>query len=119
MRGAVLMCAFVVPAVLPIAGAAYARTIDRNGGDCKGTDNAHTVNGSPKDDRMLVLEGAYTPYGVGGMDALKGKGGGDRISVARATTRSRAATVRAGSTAARATTSSAAGPTASPTTTPS
>ncbi len=101
MRGAVLMCAFVVPAVLLIAGAAYARTIDCNGGDCKGTDNAHTVNGSPKDDRMLVLEGAYTPYGVGGMDALKGKGGGDRISVARATT------------------SSAAGPTASPTTTPS
>jgi Ca2+-binding RTX toxin-like protein len=74
MRGAVLMCAFVLPAVLLIAGAAYARTIDCNGGDCKGTDNAHTVNGRPKDDRMLALEGAYTAYGVSGMDRAQGQG---------------------------------------------
>jgi len=79
MRRAVLMSTFVVPAVLPIAGVAYARTIDCNAGDCKGTNNADTMNGSPQDDRMLALEGADTLYGVGGRDALKGEGGGNRI----------------------------------------
>jgi Ca2+-binding RTX toxin-like protein len=70
-----LMSALVVPAVLLIAGVSYARTIDCDGGDCKGTNNADTMNGIPQDDRMLVLEGADTLYGLGGMDALKGKGG--------------------------------------------
>ncbi len=79
MRRAMLMSAFVIPVALLIAGVAYARTIDCDGGDCKGTNNADTMNGSPQDDRMLALEGADTLYGLGGMDALKGKGGGDRI----------------------------------------
>ncbi len=73
------MSAVVVPAVLLIAGVAYARAIDCDGGDCKGANNADTMNGSPGDDRMLALEGADTLYGVGGMDALKGKGGADGI----------------------------------------
>ena len=47
MRRAILMGAFVVPAILLIAGVAYARTIDCDGGDCKGTNNADTMNGSP------------------------------------------------------------------------
>jgi Ca2+-binding RTX toxin-like protein len=79
MRRAMLMSAFVIPAVLLIAGVAYARTIDCNGGDCKGTNNADTMNGSPQEDRMLALEGADFLYGVGGRDALKGEGGGHRI----------------------------------------
>ncbi len=79
MKRAMLISAFVIPAVLLIAGVAYARTLDCSGGDCKGTNSADTMNGSPQDDRMLALEGADTLYGVGGMDALKGKGGGDRI----------------------------------------
>ncbi len=65
MRRAMLMSALVVPAMLLIAGVAYARTIDCNGG--------------PGDDRMLGLDGADTLYGVGGMDALKGQGGADGI----------------------------------------
>ena len=79
MRRAILISAFVVPAILLIAGVAYAKTIDCNGGDCTGTNRADTMNGSPQDDKMLALEGGDTLYGVGGMDALKGKGGGDRI----------------------------------------
>ncbi len=79
MRRAMLMSAFVVPAMLLIAGVAYARTIDCNGGDCRGTNNADTMNGGPGDDRMLGLDGADTLYGVGGMDALKGQGGADGI----------------------------------------
>ena len=74
-----LMSALVVPAVLLIAGVAYARSINCDGDDCKGTNNANTMDGSPQDDRMLALEGADTLYGLGGMDALEGKGGGDRI----------------------------------------
>jgi Ca2+-binding RTX toxin-like protein len=74
-----LMSAFVVPAVLLITGVAYARTIDCDGGDCKGTNYADAMNGSPGDHRMLALEGADTLYSVGGMDALKGKDGADGI----------------------------------------
>jgi Ca2+-binding RTX toxin-like protein len=79
MRRAILIFAFLVPAVLLIAGVAYAKTIDCNGGDCTGANRADTMNGSPNDDKMLALEGGDTLYGVDGMDALKGKGGGDRI----------------------------------------
>ena len=71
MRRAMLMSAFVVPVMLQIAGVAYARTIDCNGGDCRGTNNADTMNGG--------LGGADTLYGLGGMDALKGQGGADGI----------------------------------------
>ena len=87
------MSAFVMPAVLLIAGVAYARSIDCidcNGGDCKGTNNADTMNGSPHDDRMLALEGADTLCSPGGMDALKGKGGGERVFGGGGNTRSRA-----------------------------
>jgi hypothetical protein len=70
MGRAVLMCALLVPAVLLIAGVAYVRAIDCDGGVCKGTKTADTMNGSPQDDRMLALEGADTLYGLGGTDPL-------------------------------------------------
>jgi Ca2+-binding RTX toxin-like protein len=79
MRRTILMSAIVIPAVLLIAGVAYAMTINCNGGECTGTNNADTMNGSPQADKMLALEGGDTLYGGGGMDALKGKGGGDMI----------------------------------------
>lgn len=71
--------AVVVFAASVGAGVAYAATIDCTGGECTGTNNADTMNGSAGDDKMLALDGGDTLYGVGGMDALKGKGGGDEI----------------------------------------
>lgn len=50
----------MVPAILLIAGVAYARTIDCNGGDCTGTNRVDTMNGSSSDDRMLALDGGDT-----------------------------------------------------------
>ena len=73
------MSAMLISAVLLIAGVAYAATIDCNGGDCQGTNDADTMNGSPQDDTMLAMDGGDTLFGVGGMDALKGQGGGDEI----------------------------------------
>ena len=79
MRRTILMSTFVVPAMLLIAGVAYAGTFDCDGGDCEATNRADTMNGSPRDDKMIALDGGDTLYGVGGRDALKGQGGGDRI----------------------------------------
>ncbi len=55
-----LTAAFVILVMLMIAGLAYARTIDCNGGDCEGTNNADTMKGSPEDDEMIAREGADT-----------------------------------------------------------
>src|SRR4028118_1926815 len=60
-----LTAAFMILVMLLIAGLAYARTIDCNGGDCEGTNNADTMKGSPEDDRMIAREGADTLYGEG------------------------------------------------------
>ncbi len=60
-----LMAAFAILVMLLIAGLAYARTIDCNGGDCEDTNNAGTMKGSPGDDRMLAREGAETLYSEG------------------------------------------------------
>ena len=79
MRRAILMSVFLMVTVLLVAGVAYARSIDCDGGDCKGTNGPDTMQGSPKDDKMLALEGGDKLYGEGGMDMLKGKGGGDDI----------------------------------------
>ena len=78
MRRTILLPLLVAAAVLLVAGVAYARTIDCNGGECEGTNKADTMNGSPQDDKMLALDGGDILYGLGGMDMLKGKGGGDR-----------------------------------------
>lgn len=79
MRRAILMSTMLVSAVLLLAGVAYAATITCTGGDCNGTNEADTMNGSPIDDKMLAMDGGDTLNGEGGMDALKGQGGGDQI----------------------------------------
>jgi Ca2+-binding RTX toxin-like protein len=79
VRRTILIPVFVAAAVLLVAGAAYARTIDCTDGECEGTNKADTMNGSPRDDKMLVLDGGDTLYGLGGTDMLKGKGGNDKV----------------------------------------
>ena len=79
MKKLVPLSVFVLVGVLLVAGVAYARTVNCDGGDCTGTNAADTMYRSASDDKMLSQDGSDRLYGEGGMDMLKGKGGGDSI----------------------------------------
>ena len=81
VRRAVLLFAFVLAAILLVAGVAFARVIDCGVGaeECDGTNRADTMHGTAADDKMLGNGGNDVMYGEDGGDAVKGKHDNDTI----------------------------------------
>ncbi len=80
-----LMLALVAAALLLAAGAALAKDIAcTGGGECRGTEQADAITGTPGDDRILGLAGNDALVGdlarVGGDDVIRGGAGDDNIT---------------------------------------
>jgi Ca2+-binding RTX toxin-like protein len=75
-------------AVLLASGVAYALSVQCDGagdqdpdlGQCEGTDNADTLNGTANDDDMRGLMGQDTLNAAAGFDTLRGGRGGDTLN---------------------------------------
>ena len=80
MRRSVLLVAAVAVALTLASGVALARTIDCDGGKCRGTNNKDTMYGSPRHDAMYGFRGADLMRGNGRADFVNGDGGRDRLS---------------------------------------
>ena len=83
VRRSVLLVAAVAVALTLASGVALARTIDCDGGKCRGTNNKDTMYGSPRHDAMYGFRGADLMRGNGGADSVNGDGGRDRLSGGR------------------------------------
>jgi Ca2+-binding RTX toxin-like protein len=83
VRRSVLLLAAVAVALTLASGVALARTIDCDGGKCRGTNNKDTMYGSPRHDTMYGLRGADLMRGNGSADSVNGDGGRDRLSGGR------------------------------------
>ena len=79
MKRPALFLAFVLVATLLAASAAFAATIQCNGGECSGTNMADRISGSPKDETIRGQSGNDKIYGGGGRDVLKGGPGTDFV----------------------------------------
>src|SRR5918995_2330164 len=75
-------------AVLLASGVAYALSVQCDGagdqdpdpGQCEGTDNADTLNGTANDDDMRGLMGPDTLNAAAGFDTVRGGRGGDTLN---------------------------------------
>ena len=60
MRRSALLLAAMAVALLLVSGVALARTVNCDGGRCRGTDNADTMYGSNGRDQIYSLKGPPT-----------------------------------------------------------
>ena len=79
MKKTVLIVGFSFAATLIVAGAALAVTRSCGGGECRGTNGADTLYGSPMAETIYGFGGNDKIYGAGGADVLKGGYGTDFV----------------------------------------
>jgi serralysin len=83
VKRSVLLLLAVVVGLLLVSGVAIARTINCDGGQCRGTNSSDTMYGSGGRDNIYSLRGADLVRGNGGSDSVNGDGGRDWLSGGR------------------------------------
>jgi hypothetical protein len=83
VKRSVLLLVAATVALLLVSGVAIARTVNCDGGLCRGTNSNDTMYGSSGRDTIYSLRGADLVRGDGGADSVNGDGGRDRLSGGR------------------------------------